>query len=164
MCIDPVTGDGDCAFASIIRQLRKSYEWQNAIYGNLRKHLTDLGLGGSVDLDVYRLRQLFVNVVQSNEDYQVLLGIDKKEMNYETERFREEGTFCGEMGDLIMKVCSDILHVPIIVVTSIPGSSYVPFIPEQHVMTETLYISFNAYGPGHYDATSLLYDQGKSMN
>jgi hypothetical protein len=40
LCIDPVTGDGDCAFASIIRQVRKSSKWQNA-NGKLRKHVTD---------------------------------------------------------------------------------------------------------------------------
>lgn len=134
---------------------------ENESNENLRKHLTDLGLGGCIEDDVCRLRQIFVDFVQSNEGYQMLLGMDKFEINDQTERFSEEGTFCGEMGDLIMKVCSDILQVPILVISSIPGCPYLPFIPEQQATTETLYISFNAYGPGHYDATSLLDGQGK---
>ena len=78
--------------------------------------------------------------VQSNEYYQMLLGISK-EVNTETERFREQGTFSGEVGDLVMKVCSDLLQIPL------------PFIPDQVVATSTLYAAFNAFGPDHYDRT-----------
>ncbi|XP_031559681.1 uncharacterized protein LOC116295864 [Actinia tenebrosa] len=159
---DPVAGDGDCAFASIIKQLRKSNELQTET--TLKKYLTDLGLGGSFDEDVHFLRQIFVNAVQSSEDYQQMLGVDQQEMNYETERFRDEGTYCGEMGDLIMKVCSDVLKIPILVVTNLPGLPYIPFVPEQQIVTEMLCMSFNAYGPGHYDATSLLNNDEENAN
>lgn len=161
LAIDPVIGDGDCAFSSIIKQLRKTNAWLDENNGNLRKHIRDLGLDGDLEDAVFCLRQIFVDNVQSSEEYQVLLGIDQLELNYETERFRDEGTFCGEMGDLIMKVCSDILQVPIIVITSMPGCPYVPFIPEQQATTETLYVSFNSSGPGHYDATRLVNGEGK---
>lgn len=83
----------------------------------------------------------------------MLTGIPSDEMNAETERFREPGTFCGEVGDLIIKVCSDILQVPIIVVTSINGSPYVPFIPDDALITNAIYIAYTAFGPGHYDGT-----------
>ena len=119
----------------------------------LRDHLTSLGLGKSVDEDVNQLRQLFVNCVQSNDHYQMLIGIPSADLNVETERFREPGTFCGEVGDLVIKVCSDMLQVPIIVVTSINGSPYVPFIPDDAVLCKAIYIAYKAFGPGHYDAT-----------
>ena len=93
---------------------------------------------------------LFVKNVQSNEHYQMLTGIPSDEMNTETERFTEPGTFCGEVGDLIIKVCSDILQVPIIVVTSINGSPYVPFIPDDALITNAIYVAYTAFGPGHY--------------
>lgn len=161
LTVDPVDGDGDCAFSSIIKQLQKCIAWKST-NTPLQMHLSQLGLGGNFDHDVYRLRELFVNAVQSNEIYQMLLGVDERELNFETERFRDEGTYCGEMGDLVMKVCSDLLQVPIIVVTSIPGCPYLPFIPEQQATTESLYVSYNNYGPGHYDATSLLNGQGRN--
>lgn len=91
--------------------------------------------------------------VQSNEYYQMLLGISKEELNTETERLREQGTFSGEVGDLVMKVCSDLLQIPLLVVTSMSSYSYVPFIPDQVVVTSTLYVAFNAFGPGHYNGT-----------
>lgn len=116
--IDPVSGDGDCAFRSIIVQVQKTQEW-NDEESALRLHCLDLGLGKSVNEDVFHLRQLFVDSVQSNNYYQMLTGIPFSEMNAETERFRDQCSFCGDVGDLVIKVCSDILRIPIIVVTSL---------------------------------------------
>ena len=156
-------GDGDCAFRSIIKQRRKTLEWNDA-NGKLTDHLKDMGLAGAaIDDDVFTLRQLFVNNVQSNECYHMLLGISEEELKAETERFREQGTFSGEVGDLVMKVCSDILQIPILVITSMPRHSYVPLIPDEMVVTSTLYVAFNAFGPGHYDGTrpTTLQEKGK---
>ena len=165
LSIDPVEGDGDCTFRSIIKQLRNMLKWNDA-NTKLTGHLDDLGLtGANLDDDVFTLRQLFVDNVQSNEYYQMLLGISKEELNTETERFREQGTFSGEVGDLVMKVCSDLLQIPILVITSMPSYSYVPFIPDQVVATSTLYVAFNAFGPGHYDGTRPVKRvQGKNYN
>ena len=129
--IDPVAGDGDCVFRSIITQIRKTKEWreQNEVFLN---HLTGLGLGRNVDQEMFSFRQTFVDNVQS-EYYQMLTGIPKEELNIESERFSNEGTFSGDMGDLIMKVCSDFLQIPIIIISSLVGNRFVPFIPEETV-------------------------------
>ena len=133
LLIDHVEGDGDCAFRSIIKQLRNMLKYNDA-NTKLTGHLDDLGLTrANLDDDVFTLRQLFVDNVRSNEYYQMLPGISKEELNTETERFREQGTFSGDVGDLVMKVCSDLLQIPILVVTSMPSGSYVPFIPDQEV-------------------------------
>ena len=152
MVKDPVIGDGDCAFRAIVTQMRKTIEWTDR-RSLFRERLTYLGLGNDEDSDVLKLRQLFVDNVQSNDHYQMLSGIPSAELNAETERFREPGTFSGDIGDLVIKVCSDFLQIPILVVTSINGSPYVPFIPDETVTTKPIYIAFNAYGPGHYDET-----------
>ena len=155
MVKDPVIGDGDCAFGASVSQMRKTIEWTDG--GSLlQERLTYLGLGNNVDADVLKLRQLFVDNVQSNDHYQMLSGIPSVDLNAETERFREPGTFSGDIGDLVIKVCSDFLQVPIIVVTSINGSPYVPFIPDEAVITKPIYIAFNTYGPGHYDGTRAI--------
>lgn len=152
--IDPVSGDGDCAFRSIIVQVQKTQEW-NDEESAVRLHCLDLGLGKSVNEDVFHLRQLFVDSVQSNDYYQMLTGIPISEMNAETERFRDQGSFCGDVGDLVIKVCSDVLRIPIIVVTSLNGTPFVPFIPDDAVTDRAIYIGYTAFGPGHYDGTAV---------
>lgn len=153
LLVDPVDGDGDCAFRSIIQQLRTTSEWAEG-KPQLMEHLKSLGLTNeSIDEDVFCLRQLFVDSVQSNDYYQMLLGISQEDINAETERFRDQGTFSGEVGDLVLKVCSDILQIPILVVTSLSQCTCVPFIPDQQVIRSTLYVAYNAFGPGHYDGT-----------
>ena len=137
---------------TIVSQMRKTIEWTDR-RSLFRERLTYLGLGNYEDSDVLKLRQLFVDNVQSNDHYQMLSGIPSTELNAETERFREPGTFSGDIGDLVIKICSDFLQIPILVVNSINGSPYVPFIPDEQVPTKAIYIAFNAYGPGHYDGT-----------
>ena len=58
--------------------------------------------------DAYRLRQLFVDNVQSNEEYQSVAGMNPDRLNEETELFRERGTYSGNLGDLVIKVCADV--------------------------------------------------------
>lgn len=64
----------------------------------------------------------------------MLIGISFFDLNDETERFREEGIFCGEVGDLVIKVCFDILRVSIMVIISIVGISYFLFIFDESVI------------------------------
>ncbi|RMX37079.1 hypothetical protein pdam_00020042 [Pocillopora damicornis] len=152
--IDPVSGDGDCAFRSIIVQVQKTQEW-NDEESALRLHCLKLRLGKSINEDVFHLRQLFVDSVQSNDYYQMLTGIPISDMNAETERFRDQNSFCGDVGDLVIKVCSDLLRIPIIVVTSLNGTPFVPFIPDDAVTDRAIYIGYTAFGPGHYDGTAV---------
>ena len=135
----------DCALRSIIIHLRKSREWIEQ-YEILIQKLQTLGLGQSIDEDIYHLRQLFVDHVQSNDFYQMLIGTPLLDLNTETERFREEGTFSGEVGDLVIKVCSDIFCVPIMVVTNTAGTPYLPFIPDESVTGQPLFIAITAPG------------------
>ena len=125
----------------------------------LIQKLQTLGLGQSIDKDIYHPRQLFVDRVQSNDFYQMLIGTPLLDLNTEMERFREEGTFCGEVGDLVIKVCSDILCVPIMLVTNIAGTPYLPFIPDESVTDQPLFVAFMALGPGHYDATNKVQNE-----
>ena len=66
LTIDPISGDGDCVFTSIVKQLRRLPEViENE--PSLTAHLAAMGLGDSQEEDAYRLRQLFVDQVQSNQ-------------------------------------------------------------------------------------------------
>ena len=63
---DLVIGDGDCAFRAIVSQMRKTIEWNDS-RSLFRERFTYLGLGNVEDSDVLKLRQLFVDNVQSND-------------------------------------------------------------------------------------------------
>lgn len=88
LTIDSAAGDGDCAIASIIRQLHKIPEFKDKEL-KLRQHLPTLGLGNTPEEDT--LHQLFVDQVQNNEHYQLVIGIPFESVNDETQLFREPG-------------------------------------------------------------------------
>ena len=149
---DPVSGDGDCVFSSIVKQLKKlpqSTEEESP----LAAHLLSSGSGRTEEEDAYTLRQLFVNNVQSNELYQVVTGVSPERLNEETELFRERGTFCGNLGDLVVRVCADLLQVPIVVITSLASFPYTTFLPDSVMVSTPLYLAYDATACGHYDAT-----------
>lgn len=127
---DLVSGDGDCVFSSIVRQLNRLSQSIDKSESSLAAHLASLGLDRGEEEDAYTLRQLFVNHVQSNELYQMVTGVSPDKLNEETELFRERGTFCGNLGDLVVRVCADVLHVPIVVITSLASFPYTTFLPD----------------------------------
>lgn len=57
----------------------------------------------------------------------MVTGVSPDKLNEETELFRERGTFCGNLGDLVVRVCVDVLHVPIVVITSLTSFPYTTF-------------------------------------
>lgn len=149
---DPVSGDGDCVFSSIVKQSKKLPQLTEE-ESPLAAHLLSSGLGRTEEEDAYTLRQLFVNNVQSNELYQVVTGVSPERLNEETELFRERGTFCGNLGDLVVKDCADLLQVPIVVITSLASFPYTTFLPDSVMVSTPLYLAYDATACGHYDAT-----------
>ena len=154
---DLVSGDGDCLFSSIVRQLKKlSQSIDDKTESSLAAHLASLGLDRGEEEDAYTLRKLFVNHVQSNELYQMVTGVSPDKLNEETELFRERGTFCGNLGDLVVRVCANVLHVPIVVITSLASFPYTTFLPDSVLVITPLYLAYDATACGHYDATRKL--------
>lgn len=154
--VDHVDGDGDCAFTSIIKQVVKlSSHIQGEEKDRLLLHMEALGLNAqSVTENVAPLRQLFVDhVCESAHFYFQVLGIDINELINETELFRQGGTFEYQVGDLVVKVCSYILNLAIVVISSIDGAPCIPFIPSRLCCQCSIYIAFIHTGPGNYDAT-----------
>lgn len=91
--------------------------------------LQNIGLCIDEKTDAYTLRQQFVDHVQSNEHNQLLTGISADKLNEETELFHEKGTFCGNLGDLVIRVCSDILRIPLLVIKSLAQHTAVGLSP-----------------------------------
>ena len=151
--IDEVARDGDCAFRSIVRMLALTYNQSQD--KDLIDHLKTLGLLKNETRDVETLRNLFVSeVLKADEDIVgFLTDEEQRSLTEKAEEFRRPGVFDREIGDLVIKVCGQLLKIPIIVVTSSENFHYAPFIPGRTLTSKCIYFAFHYYGAGHYDAT-----------
>ena len=123
-------------------------------YGeNIEEHCTSLGLGINEALDTCRLRELFVREVSDNiEEYRdwMTTGVDGLEEVY---KFSQDGFFADEVGDLCARATAKLLKIPIVIITALPSTRTVPFLPHEFLTTKSIYIAYDHSGPGHYDAT-----------
>ena len=68
-------------------------------------------------------------------------------------RFSESGWFNSSLGDLCVYGCSNLLKIPVVEITSIPGSPVLTFVPSTLLSKRSIYIAYNHSSPGHYDGT-----------
>ena len=121
----------------------------------LRKHLIGLGLLKSEKEDARKLRECFVEeiVKEENELLAFSPSPDRNEISQTAKHFRRQGVFDTALGDFVMRVCAELLRVPIMVVTSLNSLPYVPFVPSNPLSRQFMYVAYHYYGAGHYDAT-----------
>lgn len=149
--LDNVQPDGDCAFRSIVRQISKRANEEPA---TVSTHLKSLGLLIDEDVDTFTLRQLFVDAVLSDK-----CGISSfiegglEEVLRKAREFRTKGIFDREIGDVVLRVCCNILQIPIVVITSSQTVPCLSFKCDQSVTNEPIFLAYHYYGAGHYDAT-----------
>ena len=157
--IESISKDGDCAFRSIMRQTLKCDLKEKK---ELEDHLMSLSLfSGSEDEDTFTLRQLFVEeLIRGEKEYSGFLSESASTITERANEFRIPGVFDREIGDLTMKVCSNVLRIPIIIITSSRSTPVVPVVPDQSLSNTPIYIAFHYYGGGHYDATNSKCDSG----
>ena len=153
---DVVPKDGDCAFRSIARMLRSICSSPEQL--EVLNHLTSIGLCQSENKDTVTMRNLFVDeLLKFDED---ILGFftDQSREALETKalEFKRQGTFDTAIGDVVMRVCAQLLRVPIMVVTSLNSLPCVPFLPSNPLTSKPIFVAYHYYGAGHYDATTPL--------
>jgi len=151
--------DGDCLFRSLVRQLhRQTKRKTEQELDQVREHLPSLGFCGNEDQDVSRLRHLFVQERTENMD-EYTSWISNTCDLAEITRFKNNGYFASEVGDLCIRACActNILQIPVVVVTALPNVSNIPFLPTKVCTGDPLYIAFDHSGPGHCDSTKGIY-------
>ena len=149
--LDSIQRDGDCAFRSVIREITKRSVDDTV----LQNHLNFLQLS-TLDEDkaTYALRQLFVKeLTEKIEMYHNFVSGSKEEWESKVRELQRSGVFDQDIGDVVMKACSNIIRVPIVVITSSQSIPQVPFSPDQSVSNNPIYVAYHYYGAGHYDAT-----------
>ena len=65
------------------------------------------------------------------------------------------GVFANNIEDLMLKVRSEVLGIPLIAITSVKDMGIVTNFPVKRQLCHSpLYLAFDATGPGHYDAAA----------
>ena len=160
--MNSISRDGDCAFRSIIKQTLKLDLKEKR---ELEDYLKSLNLlSGSEHEDTFILRQLFVKeLLRGEEEYSGFLSETTSTLTNRANEFKIRGVFDRESGDLTMKVCSNVLRIPIIIITSSRFTPVVPLVPDRSLSNPPIYIAFHYYGAGHYDATNNKGDPGMQI-
>lgn len=114
--------------------------------------MSSLGLAGNEKESATKLRYLFVEELTNNfnEYNSWMTNICSLA---EIEKFKTNGYFASEVGDLCAIACAKILRIPIVLITALPSIPSIPFVPPEFVTVTPLYIAYDHSGPGHYDAT-----------
>ena len=99
-----------------------------------------------------KLRQLVVDEWQENR--QEYVSFFKNMDRYlESEKFRAGGEFAGRLGDALQLGMTNVLHIPILVLTTVHNMPFLPVVPLHNLNNDTvIYLSYIQEGPGHYDA------------
>lgn len=149
--LEQVPGDGNCLFRSIVVQVEKLSESTP----ELKALLESIGMSKTQDEDTVKLRDLFVTELKSNfAAYKNWIDVSNTNFEQELENFKKEGFFASDIGDLCIKVCANVLQLPIIVVPSLENVQFFPFLPTKFTTANPIYIAYNHTAPGHYDATT----------
>ena len=128
----------------------------------LEDHLRSLNLmAGSEDEDTFTLRQLFVEeFIRGEDEYSGFVAESTTTLTERANEFRMKGVFDREIGDLVMKVCCNVLKVSIIIITSSRSTPVVPFVLDNPLSTTPIYIAFHYWGADHHDATNQICTSG----
>ena len=106
------------------------------------------------DVDTFTLRQLFVDAVLSDQcDISGFIEGALEEVLRKAREFRTKGIFDREIGDVVLRVCCNILQIPIVLITSNQTVPYLSFTCEQSVTNEPIFLAYHYYGAGHFDVT-----------
>ena len=73
----------------------------------------------------------------------------------EVYKFSQDGFFANEVGDLCARATAKVLKIPIAIVTALPSTPTVPFLPHEFLTTAPIYIACDHSGPGHYNDPKL---------
>jgi hypothetical protein len=160
-----IPADGDCLFTSTAFQLLQLFNGPNECSDALKAHLNGLGIdieNANINSVAEKLRSLVVNEWQGQfcEEYMefffssVQSNADPKLMFLqEAEKFRQKGVFAASLGDAAPLALSNILHLPIMVLTTNNARAFTDICPRFLITgAKPIFLAHYTDGPGHYNA------------
>ena len=151
--VDKIERDRNCFFRAVASQLNRHLREYRK---HIEEHCTSLGLRINEAFDKRRLGELLVKEVSNNiEEYRDWMTLTPTGVNglEEVYKFSQNGFFAYEVGDFCARATAKLLKIPIVIITALPSTPTVPFLPHKFLTTTPIYIAYAHSGPGHYDAT-----------
>lgn len=150
----PVQGDGDCLLTASFLQIQRLLHSEGV--SMLSNHLNCIGLLPTTDISeaVPKLRKLMVAEWLENEDDYGLRNLCGNE--HDIFEYEESGVFGGALGDAMPLALANVLHLPIVIFTSIANFPLITVSPRQQLPNaQPLCLAYTQQGPGHYDIATL---------
>ena len=140
--------NGDCLFSSVILYINEAF--QSNSESNLIDHLNSIGITPQ-SCDVLLVRNLMVDEwIYNKEEYQSFFDAQTRFEN-EAQRYRANGVYTTQLGDAMLLGLSNLLHLQLIVFTSIPSWPYVTVNPRcTQASEQPLCLAYLHEGSGHY--------------
>ena len=148
--IIPVTGDGNCCFAAVALALKYLYQKGDvAVIEELRQILPSIESSHVEELSSH-LRQICVKEWMDNKNfYQPFICASIED---EACKFLQSGYFHGELGNTMVNALSNALGLVVVLLSSVTDQPLIFIQPVELKVSAPLFVAFNSFGAGHYDA------------
>ena len=155
LSILPVAGDGNCFFSSVAFYLSNLMAISSEP-NEVVNHLGSLGLTSNMEITELAdaLRALVVDEWSgpNAENYMNFIEGDI-DFNSEVSKFKNSGYFHGPLGDLMPIAMSNVLNLPLCIITSESHTPVISICPQQAITGSLpIILAYTSTGPGHYDA------------
>jgi hypothetical protein len=154
----PVKGDGNCLFYALAEGLMYEMKIDPNQFGFYVRQLFRLPIQFRLVDFADRLRQICVDQWRLNEDYYSQF-VDKEKVSFlkEVKKFSKNGVSDSILGDIVPLTIANTLNINITIFTSVSDLPRIDVKPEHKnnllgVTRKTIYLAYNQYGIGHYDA------------
>ena len=151
--IIPIAGDGNCFFTAVAFQVLQIL-MSPSCPESFHIHLRSIGINNQCNVQElsHTLRQLVVEEWEKNpEEFEPFF--ENIDIHSESERFRTSGEFAGRLGDALPLTMANLLHAPILILSTVHNMPFLPVVPRNRLNNDIIiYLSFTQEGPGHYDA------------
>lgn len=158
---DPVKGDGNCLFYALAQGLIYEARKDPNSFGN---HLRQFHLSADFHLGHFakRLREICIEQWRTNEPfYNQFVPIPQVKFRKEVHKFSKTGVCDSALGDIVPLTISNALRIQIVIFTSVSNLSRIDIKPTDESISslrslKLIFLAYNQYGRGHYDAAYSL--------
>ena len=122
----------------------------------VKTHIENLGIklaSDSTGQIATLLRKIIVNEwLTHTTEYQPYL-LSGGDFQAEAEAFLKDGHFAAELGNTMPLAASNVLQIPIVVLTAMSNFPMIPICPRDIILNDTpIFLAYDMNFAGHYDA------------